>query len=141
MSAPGDLSFPLPGYRETRLIDPFEIFIGPVFDTGEGTGRRFAFRADDRHVNLRGHLHGGMLMTFADLTLGQAVWDATGNASCVTLNMQTQFLKAAMLGDVVEVLPEITRRTRSLVFARGDFTVGGELIFVASSVWKLTGQD
>lgn len=80
-------------------------------------------------------------MTFADLTFGQAVWDATGNASCVTLNMQTQFLKAAVLGDIIEVAPEITRRARSLVFVRGDFIVAGELVFTAASVWKLTGQD
>lgn len=141
MSVPEGPPFPPPGYRETRLIDPFEIFVGPVFETGAGAGRRFAFQVDARHVNLRGHLHGGMLATFADLTLGQAVWDATDNAPSVTLNMQTQFLKAAGLGDAVEVVPQITRRTRALVFARGDFTVAGEIIFTASSVWKLSGRD
>lgn len=60
MSASGDPSFLPPGYHETRLVDPFEIFVGPVYDAGEGSKRRFAFRADVRHVNLRGHLHGGM---------------------------------------------------------------------------------
>ncbi len=132
---------PPPGYRATRLIDPFEIHVGPVFERGEGIGRHYAFRVQAHHANLGGRLHGGMLMTFADLTLGQAVWDATGNAPCATLNMQTQFLNAAREGDLVEVQPVIARQGRSLVFARGDFQVGPEVIFTASSVWKLLGQD
>ncbi len=129
-----------PGFRETSLVDPFEIYVGPVYETGQGAQRRFVFKVDSRHVNMRGVLHGGMFMTLADLTLGAAVWDATDTAPSVTMNMQTQFLKAVNLGDLVEVRPQITRRTRSLVFARADFTVGGEIVFTVSSVWKLLGQ-
>jgi acyl-coenzyme A thioesterase PaaI-like protein len=82
-----------------------------------------------------------MLMTFADMTLGQAVWDLTENAPSVTLNMQTQFLKPAKAGDLVEVQPELIRRTRALLFMRGDYKVNSETIFTASSVWKLLGVD
>ncbi len=125
------------GFSETSLVDPFEIFVGPVFERRENGQRRFAFVVDDRHVNMRGVLHGGMLMTFADLALGAAVWDATGNAPCVTLNMQTQFLKSARAGNLVEVAPQMVRRTRSLVFMRGDFAVAGDIIMTANSIWKL----
>jgi uncharacterized protein (TIGR00369 family) len=130
-----------PGYVETRLIDPFEIYVGPVFEQGKKGTRAFAFQVDERHVNMRGVIHGGMLMTFADAALGQAAWDACDHAPCVTLNMQCQFLAPAKLGDLVEVAPVLTRRTRSLIFLRGDFTVGGAPIFIASSVWKILGQD
>lgn len=129
------------GYDEVRLIDPFEIHVGPAFSQGEKGARRYAFRAEGHHCNMRGVVHGGMLMTLADMTLGQAVWDATDNAACVTLNMQTQFLKPAKAGDLIEVAPEITRRTRGMVFMRGDFTVGGEIVMTVQSVWKLLGQD
>jgi uncharacterized protein (TIGR00369 family) len=132
---------PPPGYRQTGLVDPFEIYVGPIYETGEGAARRFMMIVDERHVNMRGIIHGGMLMTLADLALGQAVWDATERAPSVTVNMQSQFLKSARTGDRIEVTPQITRRTRALVFARGDFTVAGEAIFSASSVWKLLGQD
>jgi uncharacterized protein (TIGR00369 family) len=134
MSAPA-------GYVETKLVDPFEVHLGPVYETGETGARRFLLRIDERHVNMRGVIHGGMLMTFADLALGQAVWDATGRAPSVTINMQSQFLKPARVGDMVEVLPELARKTRSLVFMRGDFRVNGEIVFSASSIWKLLGQD
>lgn len=131
----------LPGFIETRLIDPFEIYVGPVFERGAKAARRLALRIDERHVNMRGVIHGGMLMTFADLALGQAVWDATDNAACVTLGMQTQFLKPARAGEIVEVLPELVRKTRSLVFMRGDFKVGEETIFTAASIWKVLGRE
>ncbi len=135
------MNAPPPGYTETRLIDPFEIHVGPMFDKGAIGARRFALRIDARHVNMRGILHGGMLMTFADMTLGWAVWDLTDNAPSVTLNMQTQFLKPAKAGDLVEVAPELVRRTRALLFMRGDYKVENETIFTAQSVWKLLGVD
>src|ERR1051326_7112563 len=130
-----------PGYTDTKLVDPFEIHLGPVYEAGEKGARRFLLCVDGRHVNMRGVIHGGMLMTFADLALGQAVWDFTDWAPSVTINMQSQFLKPARSGDRIEVLPELVRKTRSLVFVRGDFKVNGETIFSASSIWKLLGRD
>ena len=129
------------GFTEVRLIDPFEIHVGPAFAQGEPGARRYAFQVRPEHCNMRGVVHGGMLMTLADMTLGQAVWDVTDKAPSVTLNMQSQFLKSAKAGDWIEVVPELTRRTRAFVFMRGDFTVNGEIVMTTSSVWKMLGQD
>jgi uncharacterized protein (TIGR00369 family) len=125
------------GFGEIALIDPFEVHVGPAWAKGEKGARVYAFRVREHHCNMRGVVHGGMLMTLADMTLGQAVWDATDNAPSVTLNMQTQFLKSAKEGDLIEVVPELTRRTRGFVFMRGDFTVEGEIVMTVQSVWKL----
>ena len=128
------------GYTETKLVDPFEIYVGPVYEKGEATGlKRLAFRADERHINRRGVVHGGMLMTFADAALGQVAWDVTDRAPSVTLNMQSHFLRGVNAGELVEVVPVVTRKTRSLVFIRGDFMVGDEVVMTVSSVWKLLG--
>jgi uncharacterized protein (TIGR00369 family) len=132
---------PPAGYRETRLIDPFEIYVGPVLEKGEKGAKRFALRVDKRHLNMRGSVHGGMLMTFADAALGQAAWDATDHAPSVTLNMQTHFLHGAKEGDLIEVEPKLMRQTRALLFIRGDFTVSSEVVMTVASVWKLLGQD
>ena len=134
MSAP-------PGFTRTRLIDPFEIHVGPVYEAGEKGAKRFGLRVDKRHVNMNGVVHGGMLMTFADAAMGQAAWDACDHADCVTLNMQSQFLGPAREGDWIEVAPVLTRRTRSLIFLRGDFTVDGAAVYSVSSVWKILGVD
>jgi uncharacterized protein (TIGR00369 family) len=135
------MSAPPPGFKQTHLIDPFELHVGPVYEQGEPGAKRFGFRVDARHVNMRGVIHGGMLMTFADAALGQAAWDACDHAACVTLNMQSQFLAPAKEGDWIEVAPVLTRRTRSLIFLRGDFTVDGAPIYSVSSVWKILGAD
>jgi len=126
-----------PGYTQTELLDPFEIHIGPVFERRENGVRSILLIADERHVNMRGIVHGGLLMTLADLAIGQAVWDATDHATVVTVGMQSQFLKPAHVGDRIEVTPQIMRRTKSLVFARGDFMVGGEVVYTATSLWKV----
>jgi uncharacterized protein (TIGR00369 family) len=130
----------LAGFTETKLIDPFEVFLGPVFEQGSPGAKTFALPIDERHVNARGVIHGGMLMTFADCALGQAVWDVTGRAPSVTLNMQGQYLKPAKAGDIVLVTPELVKRTKAFVFMRGDFRVRDDTIFAATSVWKLLGQ-
>ncbi|HEY1836857.1 MAG TPA: PaaI family thioesterase [Rhizomicrobium sp.] len=130
----------LAGFTETRLIDPFEVFIGPVFERGAPGDKTFALPIDARHVNARGVIHGGLLMSFADCALGQAVWDVTDRAPSVTLNMQGQFLKPAKTGDIVLVKPELVKRTKAFVFMRGDFIVQNDTIFAVTSVWKLLGQ-
>lgn len=129
------------GYTETRLIDPFEIHVGPVYEKGSKGAKRYALRVDARHVNGRGVVHGGMCLTYADAALGQAAWDATDHAPTVTLNMQAQFLRGAVVGDLIEVAPEVVRKTRALLFIRGDFTVEGETVFVVQSLWKLLGES
>jgi uncharacterized protein (TIGR00369 family) len=129
------------GFTETKLVDPFELHIGPIYESGPVGAKRFALRVDERHVNKRGVVHGGMYMTFADAALGQAAWDATDRAPSVTLNMQSQFLKGAVLGDLIEVAPIVTRKTRALLFIRGDFTVKGEVVYSVQSLWKLLGES
>jgi len=137
------MSAPVPpeGFAPMPLIDPFEIHVGPVFERSVNGARQFAIVIDDHHVNGRGILHGGMLATFADLALGAAVWDTTDKAPCVTLGMQMQYLRSARKDDLVEVTPQLLRRTQALLFMRGDFTVAGETIFTAMSIWKLLGED
>ncbi len=128
------------GGASVPLIDPFEIYLGPLYEHRRAGVRGFAFAVDARHVNADGIVPPGMLATLADMTLGQAVWDATDRAPSVTLSMQMQFLGAAKKGDFIEVVPEPVRRTEALVFMRGDFTVNGEVVFTAMSSWKLLGR-
>jgi uncharacterized protein (TIGR00369 family) len=135
------MTTPPPGFRETRLVDPFERHVGPIFETGEAGAKRFGFRVDARHVDGRGVIHGGMLMTFADAALGQAAWDATDHGNVVTLNMQSQFLGPAREGDWIEVAPALIHRTQALLFFRGDFTVEGTPVCSVASVWKILGSD
>ena len=131
-----DIPIP-PGYDTATVFDPFEIYVGPLFDQRKRGVLKFAFRVDERHVNAAGICHGGMLLTFADSAFGYTAWGGTEDAPSVTASMQANFLAPARLGSLVEVAPQITRKARDLIFIRGDFMVGGDLVMTAASLWKL----
>ncbi|MET0258691.1 MAG: PaaI family thioesterase [Methylobacterium sp.] len=121
----------------TAFEDPgFIALTGPVYHRTDDGMKHFAFRAEEKHGNLVGIVHGGMLVTFADRALSIAVSDAA-DAKCVTVEMSVQFVGAAKIGDVVETTPEIVRATSSLVFVRGTLTGGGKPLVSVSGIWKL----
>lgn len=131
---------PLPaGYEAaTPLVDPFEAYIFQTFRRTNADGTiTYALPIDERHDNSRGIAHGGLLMSFADSALGMAAFAATNSAWCVTVSQSSTFLRGVKLGELLEVTPIVTRATRSLIFMRGDFQVGDDVAFQASSVWKI----
>ncbi len=131
-----------PGYSDaTPLLDPFEAYAFTSFRRQNPDGTfSFALPLDARHENGAGVVHGGLLMSFADSTLGFAAWSACDpGAWCVTVSQSTSFLRAAHVGQVIETTPIVTRSTRTMVFTRADYFVGEDIIFTASSVWKVVG--
>ncbi len=110
---------------------------GPFFRTAlvDGT-RRYGFRAEAKHANPNGVIHGGVLVTFVDTCMGQAVVDSTGRY-CATISLNTEFVSGVAVDCWVEAETKIVRATRSLVFLRADVTSDGQVLMTASSVWKL----
>lgn len=112
--------------------------VGPLFSRREASGlRAFALTAEQKHANLIGLVHGGMLMTLADRALGVAAWDAAGGLPCVTVQFDMQFLSSVKLGEFVTLSPVLVRKTRSLVFLRGVLEVGGREVAAATGIWKI----
>lgn len=122
---------------QPRITDDFPQFVGPILERLEEGRRIFAFRADARHVNDRGVVHGGMLMTFADQAFGEVVLDSIERQLCATIQLNTHFIAAVQVGDLVEARGEIVRGTRSLVFMRGILTVGDRTVASVDGIWKL----
>lgn len=134
------------GYIVQPLGDPFEAWVGPFFvhenyqDADPEKGElEVAFQIDDRHVNASGMCHGGMFLTFADATLGMVPWRVSG-AHAVTLSLQSQFLKPGRLGDWVITRPRLIRRTPSIIFTESTFEINGDIVFTATSLWKVIGR-
>lgn len=125
------------GWRHSEQFDPFEAYLGPFFDRMREGQREFAFLLDDRHTNAQDVAHGGALLTFADACFGYAIWDATDRAPCVTVSQQNNFIASATAGELVSCRPDITRKTREIVFIRGDFYVGERIVFIATAIWKI----
>lgn len=126
-----------PGWTRAAQYDPFEAHLLPFFERRVDGVREYATVLDERHLNAASVAHGGVLMTFADAVLGYAIWDVTDQAHCVTVSQQTQFLSAATAGELIQCRPVVVRKTREIVFVRGDFFCGERAVFTASAVWKL----
>ena len=106
--------------------DPFETRTGPFFHRREADGSYVsAFRAEPRHMNGGGFMHGGCLMTFADFALFAIATDELQGSHAVTLNLAGDFLGAVQVGALVEARGEVTRGGGKTIFVRGLVTSDG----------------
>jgi uncharacterized protein (TIGR00369 family) len=125
------------GWRRFDTRETFDSLIGPFYFRKEADGRsRCAFRAEQKHMNAGGRMHGGVLMTFADIALFMLAYEAMEGQRGVTVQLDSTFLDAARVGDLVEAVGEVTRAGGSLVFARGQIVSGERLLFTFSGVIK-----
>lgn len=107
--------------------DPFETRSGPFYYRREDNGAYVsAFRAEARHMNGVGSMHGGCLMTFADFALFAIATDELNGDHAVTLNLAGDFLGGIAPGALVEARGEVTRGGGKTIFVRGLVTGDGK---------------
>lgn len=129
-----------PGFEEVRGKGAFTSMIGPTYARPETDGPpTFGVAIEAKHLNRRGVVHGGMLMSFMDHLLGHTVHVTVGDRSAATVQLDNQFLGGVHEGDWLEGRGEVVRRTRSLVFVTGRLAVDGQPVLLSSGVWKILG--
>ncbi len=116
--------------------DPYEVLTGPFYSREIDGQPRCAFRAEPRHMNTFGAMHGGCMMTFADFALFSLSQRARGGAPGVTVNLSGDFLGPGYPGEWIEATGEVTRAGRSLTFVRGLLTADGRPMLSFSGVIK-----
>jgi acyl-coenzyme A thioesterase PaaI-like protein len=120
--------------------DPFEDMIGPFYWRHLEDGRvECAFRAEPRHMNGGGFMHGGCLMTFADYCLFVWAREALGDRHGVTATFSSEFVGSVRPGAFVSGKGEIIKAGKSLIFVRGLITGDGEPALTFSGVIKQLG--
>ena len=107
-------------------------------------GLDIAYGADDCTVRLavkdfmynpQGSLHGGIIATVLDISMGHLLTHSTGVG--MTLQMNTQYIKPARDG-IVQARATFLRRGRSINYLESRMTdAEGALMAVASSTWRL----
>lgn len=133
-------------FDRDRAEPTFNSHIGNLYvKRGEkGTRDEFVmgFRVHRHMCNPAGGLHGGMMMTVADLVGAMGGGTLAGLRKFLpTVNMTFDFVAPAKVGDWVEGRPELVRATRSLLFTNIYLTVGEEKILRASSICKIPSGD
>lgn len=126
---------------ETYKDEGFIGLVGPFWQRPSGDGYRYAFIAEPKHHNRRGVVQGGMLMTFADRSMGMTCWYANGQRPQATVQLDVHFVGPVQIGEFVESKCRVVRRTRSLVFMASELVVGDRVVATANGVWKTLGVD
>ncbi len=119
--------------------DGFVGLVGPFWMKKSGDSYVYAFMAEPKHHNRRGVVQGGMLMTFADRSMGMTCWYANERKPQATVQLDVHFIDAVQIGEFVEAKCRVVRRTRSLIFMSGELVVGTRVVATASGVWKTLG--
>jgi acyl-coenzyme A thioesterase PaaI-like protein len=126
---------------EPSDADGFIGLVGPLWQRPDGESYRYAFLAEPKHHNRRGVVQGGMLMTFADRSMGRTCWYVNGRQAQATVQLDVHFIDAVRIGEFVEAHCKVVRRTRALVFMSAELKVGDRVVATANGVWKTLGKD
>lgn len=124
------------GWLAWRGVDRFEDQSGPFqFRVEEDGSVLCAFRADARHMNGGGFMHGGCMLTFADFALFAIAWRELAGVHSVTVTLNGEFAGSAVVGDLIEARGEVVRNG-GLVFIRGLVSTAGRPLLNFSGVVK-----
>ncbi len=121
--------------------DAFEHQSGPYYFRDEPDGTvRCAFRAEQKHMNGGGFMHGGCMLTFADYALFCFARKELLEQHAVTVSLNGEFVGPAHVGDLVEATGEVVQAGRSMIFLRGIVSTGGRPMLTFSAVIKKVGR-
>ena len=133
-----------PGYERLQQSGYID-FIGPVYVRDGDEGPEFLLPVRDEHLNGGKVMHGGMLMSFADIVLHGAAQKAANKKRVESVSMNTDFCAAVPAGSGLFAKTKITRQTRTIIFLSCEITApetsGDKVLLVATGVWKIKEQD
>jgi len=129
------------GFKPLFRTSPYIELVGPLYSRGEGASLAIGLRAERKHCNMRGTVHGGVLATLADIALGYAMaFASTPPTGLVTANLTLDYAGAAREGDWLQASVDIQKQGSRLAFANCYITRGDERIVRASAVFLVAGS-
>jgi acyl-coenzyme A thioesterase 13 len=128
-------------FEPVSRTSPFADLIGPIYQKADANTLIFAIRAEAKHCNVRGHVHGGVLGTLADIAMGYSTAFSTNPPTpIVTVNLSIDYAGKADQGDWIEVHTEVLKVGRNLAFANCHLHVGSVRIARASAVFSIPSK-
>jgi acyl-coenzyme A thioesterase PaaI-like protein len=115
--------------------------VGPLWQRVVDGEHEYALVAQDKHHNRRGLIQGGVLMTFADRTCGMTARYVSGKSKLATVQLDTHFVEAGKIGEILTSRPRVVRSTRSLIFVSTEVNVDKRCIAMASGVFKILKNE
>lgn len=111
------------GWKLGKYPQTFAFHAGPMYFRERGDAVKgkpgVGFYSEPHHGNLGNVIHGGALMTLADMALFDICFREYGEFPAVTLSLNADFLNPGPIGKFIEAGGEITRAGKSIIFVRG----------------------
>jgi uncharacterized protein (TIGR00369 family) len=93
---------------------------------------------EEFHLNSAGITHGGFIVSLLDSGMGTAAHRVLGpNIKAATISLDVKFISASKAGDLLIGSARVLKKTKSLVFMRGEVKCGKRLISTAEGIWKV----
>jgi len=109
---------------------------GPYYFRGEGVTPGVGFIAEKHHANMAGIVHGGALLTLADMSLWDICRRQIGLFKAVTVTLNSEFVGPGPIGSFIHSTGEMTKAGGNLVFARGIISADGKNLMAFSGILK-----
>lgn len=123
------------GWLLSPFNENFNGLVGPYYYQAETPDHvRVAFKAEKRHLNGGGSVHGGALLTMADTSLFVFALPHLADGGAVTVQLDAQFLAPGREGDVVIATGDITRAGKTLIFGRGELRANDRILMSFTGV-------
>ncbi|MEO1252676.1 MAG: PaaI family thioesterase [Pseudomonadota bacterium] len=123
------------GWKRGGATDTFGAVAGPYYWREDGAPG-VAFLAEQKHLNLAGMVHGGALLTLADMAIFDGFFKAGEQFYGVTVSLNSEFLAPGRPGDFIIGVGEPVRVGKSLLIGRGMLTAGDRTLLTFSGVLK-----
>lgn len=112
----------------------------PILWREEGDKIRTKMASGIEHTNNGGVLHGGFLMSFADMALFAIAYKSLEKTYAVTVTCNFEFLGAGEAGVDVEAVGEVVHETGKTIFVRGVAYQGDRPVLNFSGTLRKIGM-
>lgn len=126
------------GFELTSPRGPFTALNGPIWRKADLPGEppAFGLLPEERHTNGLGFVHGGMVATFLDSAMAQAIFE-TFSVRLVTLELKVSYLHVAMKGRWCEARITLGPREGNRVTANAEMISRGQICARSEGVFQL----
>jgi acyl-CoA thioesterase len=117
-----------------RKVSPFAHLVGLRSDIDKGT-LRCSLDIEGKHLNVNGTVHGGVISTLADVSMGWEVFEhLSDKESITTIEMSVNYFAAVSSGTLVAEAT-LLHRSRKLAVLESRITCGDRLVAKATGTF------
>ncbi len=126
------------GFAPATFSTGFLDVAGPYFTRKEADHIAVGIRITEGHLNGINVAHGGVLTTLADVALSYQLFvSEKPRLPIATINLNTNFLAGAKLGDWIVAHAHIDRKGKRTAYCRGEIVAGERLLMTMTGVFAL----